>query len=770
MENTSGDTSDSALASRIDGNELSFTSVPFYNETLTKTTRKTDRSLQGSASNKDNNSDIRPFDNSGRTIPELQYNDDEEDDEGDLDYDSSGLAIPRLRDSMTPWRGLDKVRKPNTKNPSSRSATLLDVSSSTNSRPTTRNSLFSVEGAYSVASSTEVEYLQKQLTTYKLKVRSLLELIKQLNCGDYEQKSRDSFYGKLLSTISQNDELEELKRHVVDLENDTQAKQKKILHLEQELSILSEQLNETKNEHAQTLEYANEYLEHSELLAKHIDEMLTMLLEKLDVSFEEREALQKARQISSSFVMVKMNALLSTFRRVLDDIGSNSTSEQIQDHPSNVSAIANSTGIDVMTANDTATKKDDAIDEFAIDTRLEMVIEDLHEEYDKFVQGIRKKVEKSAELEKLLMNKLSKQNKLLHLISEIDEAKAEVEQSEDHDQSSILSNIGEFSRRASLDLSKSHQNHIDSLNTLIRQLRNNLADKNEELQQLKEQLQDLDRLRRSKDRWKHELDDLKELAKVKESNWEDFTNDLEETVQLLQVDKARLLEVVDQLNSELDVKREENERVVQNLKKVINTARLQSKGRGEENDRLHQELQNKTKEIDELRTEHDLLHNLLSEVKNDTSATQRYEADFQTFKKHLLLYLGNVFQTLGKILQQKSIDQSRRKLEVIGQMEGLAKVKIIQTKLESLYNFIETALESIVESYMGMIVAERDKTRPETSNEKDMQLRIEELERKWISERERRKLDSNAAETRIDKLESENELLREQLYNMTIRK
>lgn len=770
MENTSGDTSDSVLASRIDGNELSFTSVPYYNENLIKSIRKTDRSLQGSANHKDNKSEMRHLDNPERTTPELQDNDDEEDDEGDLEYDSSGLAIPRLRDSMTPWRGLDKMKKPNIKNPSSRSATLLDVSSPTNSRPTTRNSLFSVEGTYSVASSTEVEYLQKQLTTYKLKVRSLLELIKQLNCGDYEQRSRDSFYGKLLSTISQNDELEELKKHIVDLENGTQAKQEQILHLEQELSILSEQLLETKNEHAQTLDYANEYLEHSELLAEHIDEMLKLFLEKLDVSFEEREALQKARQISSSFAMVKMNALLSTFRRVLDDVGSSNTPEQVQDHASNLSAIANSTGIDAMTANDTATKKEDATDDFAIDTRLEMVIEDLHEGYDKFVQGIREKVEKSAELEKLLTKKLSQQDKLLYLMSETGGAEVEQEKSEDHDQGSILANIDEFSRRASLDLSKSHQNHIDSLNTLIRELRNNVTEKNEELQQLKEQVQDLDRLRRSKDRLKRELDDLKELAKLKESNWEDFANDLEETVQLLQIDKSRLLEVVDQLNSDLDAKREENESVVQNLKKVINTARLQSKDREEENDKLLQKLQNKTKELDELRIEHDLLHNLLSKVKNDTSTTQRYEAEFQTFKKHLLLHLGNVFQTLGKILQQKSIDQSKKKLEVVEHMEGLVKVKMMQTKLESLYNFIETALESIVESYMVMIVAERDKTRPDDGSEKDMQLRIDELERKWISERERRKLDSNAAETRINKLESENELLREQLYNMTIRK
>lgn len=70
---------------------------------------------------------------------------------------------------------------------------------------------------------------------------------------------------------------------------------------------------------------------------------------------------------------------------------------------------------------------------------------------------------------------------------------------------------------------------------------------------------------------------------------------------------------------------------------------------------------------------------------------------------------------------------------------------------------------------MAVILTEKDKVHLEKGHEKEMQLRIDELERKWVSERERRKLDSNAAEIQISKLETENEALREKLYNMTIR-
>lgn len=104
-------------------------------------------------------------------------------------------------------------------------------------------------------------------------------------------------------------------------------------------------------------------------------------------------------------------------------------------------------------------------------------------------------------------------------------------------------------------------------------------------------------------------------------------------------------------------------------------------------------------------------------------------------------------------------------------MNGINEVNLVQSKLESLYNFAETALESIIDSYMRMIIAEKGKSRQSSSgNNIEMQLRIEELERKWVSERERRKLDNDAASMRISQLEAENELLREKVYDMTIRK
>lgn len=783
MDGILGNGIDSKLLSRIEGNELSFSS------NTPSATSKPDRISQGSLHKFNHGQLERKF----TDIP-YDFEDDDEDREDTenglitdanetLEYDSSGLAIPRLRNSMTPWRAVEKSSKRDSKQ-----------SSPTTSRPTTRNSLFSLEGGYNMASTSgshELEQLQKQLTTYKLKVRTLLELIKQLNYGDDEKKVRDSFYGKLLATMSQYDEIEELKRHIFELENNNEVKQKLVTSLQEELAIIGKKLLDTKNEHAETLEYANEYLEHSEVLAKNIDDMLTLLLENLDVSEEERDALQKARQISPSFAMVKMNAVMSTFRRVLKDKKSNSLVEyeDNEDSMQPTAAIANSTAIENSQGEELldrgtplvngehvfkgvpANNNSYALDGSFIDTRLEIAIEGLHEEYEKFIQGIREKVETSASLEEVLLHKLSEQDTLLSRIStKINSDKYFAMQKVDIGETSLRTTNGSF--KDSTEVHHSKVDHSRSLNSLVENLKNTIDNQNQKLELFKGQLLEFETLRKSEHRLKIELQDHRELSQVKERNWENFSSDLEKTIHVLQNEKVGLLDMVDQLSAELDIKNRELEKSGKDLKKIARSSNNQLSSHKEEIERWRKLLQDRENQISQLTYDCDHLHQMVAELKSRSSSSQRYETDFQRFKQHLLLHIEKIFATLGKILQQNSIDQSKRKLEVIRRMDTIGGLKSMQPRLESLYNFMETALESIVESYMKMIIAEKGKHRhsENNANKVEMQLRIDELERKWISERERRKLDNDAAETRIGRLEAENELLREKLYNMTIRK
>lgn len=765
MDGISGSGTNVGFVSRTGANELSFSS------NTSSHSSKLNRTSQGSIHRISGN-------RLGRNFTDTPYDfveDDDERNEADdrLEYDTSGLAIPRLRTSMTPWRSVERTKKRESKQ-----------SSPTTSRPTTRNSLFSVDGGYTVTSSggsNEVEHLQKQLTTYKLKVRTLLELIKQLNYGDDEQNIRDSFYGKLLATMSQYDEIEDLKRCISKLEDESQIKQKLVFSLQEELTTLRQQLLETKKEHAETLDYANEYLEHSEVLANNVDEMLTLLMDNLNVSDEERDALQKARQISSSFAMVKMNAVMSTLKSFLKELKSNQGFQDgvNADKSSSDAAIANSTTIDdmekatvsnqspVMSNENDATARDTScvIDESIIDTRLEIAIEGLHEEYDRFIQSIREKMESSADLEKLLLNKLSEQDRLLGRIS------TRVKGDQNSDSHSIENKVTNYDSSAISRMSESYQDHIDDLNTLVDQLKTNLDEKNGDLELLKDRLQEFISLQKSEQRLKMELQDHVELSKVKERNWENFTNDLEKTVNILQTEKIRLLDIVDQMNAEMDLKVEKLHKATLNLKQSLQLSNNQVSALKKENKNREHSLQENSNKINSLTTECSNLQKVVSEYKKRTSWSQKYEREFQRLKQHLLLHLETMFGTLGKILQQKSIEQSKRKLEVIRRLNGINEVNLVQSKLESLYNFAETALESIIDSYMRMIIAEKGKSRQSSSgNNIEMQLRIEELERKWVSERERRKLDNDAASMRISQLEAENELLREKVYDMTIRK
>lgn len=663
--------------------------------------------------------------------------------------ETSGFTLPQLKDSMTPWRTNER---PADKKPS----IAFEVASPINSRPTTRNSLFSADGAYTATSSSasnDVDNLQRQLTLYKLKVRALLELIKQFNyIGDDVESTHkdDGFYRKLISTIAQNDDMEELKTQMHELEIGSDSKTKAIQELRDQLIEIENCWNQTKEEHAETLEYANEYIGLNERITQCIDGILTLLAENLELSPEEMNSLQDAKATSPEFAMTKMNVLSVTLKKVLKDLHENKKYEV-----ENATAMANNTGLE---AEKSTVVKDDSESESAMDTRFEIAIEGIHEQYDNFVKSIQEKLDRSAQLERTLALKLVQQTEILKQLEDKDRNSDQLKLYAPQRSASLLSDISHLGRRASIDLSKSYQEHVDSLNHLVQTLKSSIAEKTQELGHIKTQLQDQDQLVKREQRSRQDLKTLEELTKQKENTWEEFVTNLEESIENFQFEKQDLLNE----NEEL---RKENNRLDEALEKAAEKNEASQKQKNQ----LTHELKTITDELVDLKDENSALHKLVFNVENINKTIHRQKSEFTKFQGHLLLHLESMFKTLSKILQKKSIDQSKRKLQVLHQMNDLSQMRNVQPKLESLYNFIETALESVVESYMAVVIAEKDKANIGRGHEREMQLRIEELERKWVSERERRKLDSNAADAQISKLENENEVLRERLYNMAIR-
>ncbi|CCC67308.1 hypothetical protein NCAS_0A07500 [Naumovozyma castellii] len=662
-----------------------------------------------------------------------QENDDYDDEYGN--QDTSGFDIPKLRASLTPWR----QKLPNT------DSTTLNQITNNNTTPTNRREAtrtINKVTSNSISKGQEIEHLQKQLTSYKVKQKTLYEIIiKQLNPLNTESpnKNTNEMYNKLISTISENDEeIEEFKK-IID------SKESKI-------NELTRDLQKTKEEHAQTLEYANEYLEHSELICKTIDELLSLLIENFDVlhiSKEEREALIKSQQISSTFIMVKLNSLTSTLSNFL----SNSTSK-------------NENGM-AINVNGESTE--------LIDTNFEINIESLHKQYDEFLNGIRTKLLTSKEFEDTLLTKLSDQEKLLNKISEMEQFSTTKKDELNEDllkRSSVLSNITEMSKRASLNLTQSYQEHIDSLTNTVETLKSIVNDRDVEIENLRE------KLGKNENKLTRELKNFEELSKLKEKNWENLVNQLESDLEEMEKSKNKLSEVVTRLNQNLLSQDIENNKKIRALQESFNETA--DKVNVLNNEKLEQidDFNKIMSKISNMEAENTGLQKIIEQfASNEKALTTQNELDFGKFKQHLLLHLNKVFEIFQKILQQKSIDQSMKKINFISKTEGLRKIKIIQPKLESLYTFIETALESILEAYITVITNEKEnykKRIPESKSElayyqQEMELRVDELQRKWISERERRKLDANAAESRIHKLEKENEVLREQLYNISVR-
>ena len=674
--------------------------------------------------------------------------DDDDDDEKDQHYNSSSLEIPKLRESMTPWRIANIEKR--------QSASQLDnpfgFLSPTTSKPSARNSLFSADGAATTiptsAGSLEIDQLRKQVTTYKLKVRTLFELIKQLNYGDDGlDKNRDSFYHKLLSTISQNDEIDELRKQLNDLEISNDLKEKELVQLKGNLEKVNAELVDIKNEHLATLDYANEYLEHSEQISANVDEMLSILLTKLyRISPEEKDALEKAKKISSTFVMVKMNALIATLKKILDDLR-----ELQQRNETDTYAMANSTLL--RSDNDFNDDNSDAVNKSVIDTRLEEAIDEIHENYDNFIQGIKNKVDQSGKLEEILLNKLSQQQKLIQKVSSIYAKNAVSEKSNQVSENRI------------------YEETVTKLNKKILELNNMINSKEGEILKLYNKLESTKSHKLTEERLRQSLNDEKELYHLKEKNWNKLTNDLEDDIEKAQASKNKLLDIVEHLNLDLDTLSKNSENKISKLEGQIEDITVKYNSINKEYQEIHVGYKTLLHKMELLKNDNNQLRQITTDFKNDSQLIEKNEAEFDKFKQHLLLHLSNLFDTLRKILQQNSIDQSERKLNSINNLQGLSQIKYMQPRLESLYNFVETALESIVESYMTVLLTEKndmDDGSRRVQGIKELELRVEELERKWISERERRKLDSNASESRIQKLEEENESLRKQLYNMPV--
>lgn len=477
------------------------------------------------------------------------------------------------------------------------------------------------------------------------------------------------------------------------------------------------------------------------MIASNIDDILQVLSEKLDISDEEKEVLCKARGISNNFIDVKINALGSTVRKFLDTLSTAQIPEQFD--KSLITVADNSQGnISQM------------------DTRLESAIESMHEEYHNFLRSLQDRMDQSGETEKLLGDKLMKQQLLLEKLTELFHGR-----SISGVTAGVLSmDIHASDRAKSPDTQGSSSQTFPAPNVEIEEYKNRLEIQKNRVKELEEEIVAIEQRCEKLDRGSAETGGVTEVEgryKEKELEWMNKIEDLMSQVSKSRTESQRLENVIAELQNELSAAQEESEKTIMDLEKTLKRAVRNSGLYMGENREMQQHIKEIESELNSTIRHNSQLEESINEVTKDRS---ELENELLKLRSHLILHLNKIFDVFDKILQRHSIDQAKKKLKNLDVLSSKNHHKAVHAKLESLYVFIESAINSIVEEHAKLLL--KEKKRASHINVKDTeegygsQLHIELLERRWVAERERRKLDADAAEYRISQLEDENRALR----------
>ncbi|AAS52319.2 ADR400Wp [Eremothecium gossypii ATCC 10895] len=695
--------------------------------------------------------------------------------------DTSSLEPPKVDRSLTPWRLKSSPessgRRPKHMSASFMSAPLpsLPYEYVSPRKPVSPVLLSNGDalssGSTAVSTTAEIEHLRRQLTTYKIKVKALTELIKQSNYHEEgDAQPNRHLYSRLLAVLRENDggRMEDLKAANAELAESLEDKNKELIKLKEELVS-------NKQDYETMLEEVNTYMEHSESITESINSMLALLLASIDLSEEEKRSLEKACSLGASYLDLKINILSKTLTKMIEQHKASTTVMEATDATVVKQELPAPLELDEHTevaAKDMIGFNSEMTPE--MDTQLEIAIESMHKEYHTFLQSIQAKMADNDHLGELIGTKLTKQKQLLNKLAR------SVTDAESFNGATLpgakgdpyLTALDDLTTRASRDLSRSYQDHIEALKNMLDRYKSELHDKDQELDELK------DRLRRAQ---KHDAsDDIERQLKDQEIKHQERIAQLETKISELKADlkvasadkkslQQRIVQLNNNLKSELEAKAEEIEAV----RKSLNLAQRKSSMYLDENHTLQQKLHELEEEHTAIMTENYRLKQKLSNLKHGYDSNE-FELANNRIKSRMIDHLRKMFGIFESILQQDSIDQAMKKLDSIDKGYTLSNSRRNQLKLDSIYMFIQNATSSIVEEHVKLLLKEKDRRIKrlsqvsQGSDESDTfdqhsKLMIEELTRKWYTERERRKLESDAAVDRIRSLEEENVQLRERL-------
>ena len=663
--------------------------------------------------------------------------------------------VPHVTHTMTPW----KQKRPD-------SLTGNVISSPFKSSPSSssvnraNNTPFEImeDQSTSIPQKNEVEKLKRIITALKLRNSSYEEIIKhenlQITKGGPNDEKRNSIYKRLLDQLNSVDDSTKLREENDELRNKLQLK-------DQQLEQMQQEQLQTEKEYTTTLNEVDEYIKKSEEMSNRVDQMLdfirTVDFKTSHIEDDEDAILQKTINFGSNYAEVKLVTLDSSLKKLIQRLQESESKLLASDSQDQFnkrgSIMANSTQIN---------EHDGANPPIYSDSQTDLVIQQLHKDYEQFMKSIREKLTHSSQLEESLFGKLSKQNNILQALNL--EYKRKLK-----DATSLETHI-DNSTFLKQDASTTHQNiplpymkHISSLEELKAKLELELTRSKEDNRILQKSIEDGANLKKRNTLLLKKIENLEDLAKHKDTNWTDLVNELEAQVKVLTGNNNNLEELLEntqmenselkEINADLDSKLTElNENLDENENKIYH---------------LNQVNQNIRKVA-------------VNEKDDHAKKLEVYREEYQEFSNMLFLHIIHIFESLKTIIEQRSIEQSFRKIDRISTNSTLENISVTTSKMKTVYNFIEMALTSIIQSYTDILIqntgsdgSSMNSTLGQTSDEdgnlRSLQLRLNEVQNRWVSERERRKLESNTAESRITKLQLENDLLKEQIFNTSLR-
>lgn len=728
----------------------------------------------------------------------------------DFDNPNSTPSLPKINPDTTPWR---KLRPPSAL-PSKEVPTqqlslnfmrsLFDADNEKDSlrSPTRSVSLFESSGntdsigTTAVTAAFEVENLKKQITNYKLQQRLLTEFIRNIikNTGNGDglkhdimerlEKENDILFNErerlqkdLKDTIGTHETEESSKvaekmKEIVELKNDLIATR----DLNSELSSYIDELKARADGQENIISTSNEDANRWEHL---INDVLSLLLDFLQG--ESLKAVLQARDQSKSLdtklnvVSLAINEILENHERLLENVPKKNKYD----------AESISSFIEESQAKLSKSKK--------IEDDLKQLLKQqtqgfstLKEEFFALQTQFKENLLFVASLKKLLGEKRNKIEELNHVIIKL-EAEMEEQAATTHLSGSGTEKEAQLLRNRLTIIKSNHSTEIENLHSEIDNLKSKISESSSKDassdKSLKEDLQhQIHSLRQ-------QLDDKNGQAETSISNLKLHLRQTKDDYEALLQEYHHAQSLLKEAQGELLSKDKEYKRKLEHAAKELNLAVAKQRSLAAEKSKLTFALEDSKREHSLLKLNNSTLTEKVGKLTYQVSGLTNYELGFNSLFQLQVTNFQNLLNHFDAILEESSVNQAQQKVNKL--MESQLDFDQLHGIMRSLFSYFENATNSLISDHSQLLInsnLEYKGSESEISNlkkqidalneelqwyiinykdEKELsprsKLRIDELEKRRKAERERRKLENQAAEERILKLEKENMELKEKL-------